>query len=527
MTMRPLRKPLRVLLVEDREVDAELLLHELKRANFEVTFVRVETADAMRVMLQSKTWDIVLSDFSLPIFDALGALEVLKASGLDIPLIVVSGTIGEEAATDALRAGARDFIVKGRPARLAPAIERELREARIRATLRRTEEQLRHAQKMEAIGQLAGGVAHDFNNLLSVILLNAELLAEGIKAGEPALGDVDEIKSAGLRATELTKQLLAYGRQQVFELRVVDLNEVVADVGKMLHRLIGADVEFTTLPGGELGLVEVDPGQVEQVLVNLVLNARDAMPQGGKLTVETANVDLNEDYAAAHVDLKAGRYVLLAVSDTGTGMDCATLARIFEPFFTTKEQGRGTGLGLSTVFGVVKQSGAHISVESEPGNGTAFKVYFPRSVRDKPACNPEPPVVSTQRGGETILLVEDEEQVRRVALVVLRRAGYDVLEALDCRDALLISEKHPGVIHLLLTDVVMPQMSGREVAARVGQMRPTTRILLMSGYAKAAVLQHGVIDSTVAFLQKPIMPDTLLRKIREVLDGAEPPGAER
>lgn len=525
MTVAPLRKPLRLLLVEDSEADATLLLREVKRAGFDVTFERVETEGAMRAALDAGPWDIVVSDFNLPTFNTLGALAVLKASGKDIPFIVISGTVSEETAIDALRSGARDFIVKGRMARLGPAIERELRESKVRTTLRRTEEQLRQAQKMEAVGRLAGGVAHDFNNVLSVVLLNAELLAEGLRSGEPDLGDLEEIKRAAMRATELSRQLLAFGRQQVFELRVIDLNAVVRDVEKMLRRLIGADIDLATHLPGELAKVEVDVNQVEQVLVNLVVNARDAMPEGGKLLVETSNADLDEEYASSHVDVEAGSYVLLAVKDTGIGMDRATQARIFEPFFTTKEQGRGTGLGLSTVFGIVKQSGGHIAVESEIGKGTTFKIYFPRTAQAKTDWTPAPPEVTTLRGSETILLVEDDAQVRNVVQVVLRRSGYEVLEAKNGPEAVMLFEKHTRPIDLLLTDVVMPGMSGRELAEHVRARRPDTKILLMSGYTNGWVVRHGGVDPTnLAFIQKPITPEALLKKMREVLDGPEPTG---
>jgi signal transduction histidine kinase len=521
VTVAPLRKTLRLLLVEDSEADATLLLREVKRAGFDVSFVRVETEETMRAALKHGAWDLVLSDFSLPRFNTLGALSVLRASDADIPLIVVSGTVSEEAAIDALRAGARDFILKGRMARLGPAIERELRESKVRATLRRTEEQLRHAQKMEAVGRLAGGVAHDFNNVLSVVLLNAELLSEGLRSGEPDLGDLDEIKRAALRATELSRQLLAFGRQQVFELRVIDLNEIVSEVEKMLRRLIGADIELTTRLSRNLGKIEVDVTQLEQVLVNLAVNARDAMPDGGKLTIETSNVELDEDYVATQVDVEAGPYVVLSVTDTGSGMDATTQARIFEPFFTTKERGRGTGLGLSTVFGIIKQSGGHISVSSTPGEGTTFKVYFPRTDQENTAPTPQPPEVTTLHGSETILLVEDDAQVRNVVQVVLRRAGYEIVEARNGSDALALAGDGVRTFDLLLTDVVMPGMSGRELADQVRKIRPEMKVLLMSGYTNGWVVRNGVVDANVAFLQKPITPEALLKKMREVLDGPD------
>lgn len=514
------RRPLRALIVEDSEVDAELLLHELSRRGFEVTFERVETAQSMQAALETRAWDIVLSDFSLPTFDAFRALEVLKASGLDIPFIVVSGTIGEETAADALVAGAGDFIVKGRLARLVPAIERELREAKIRATLSRTEEQLLHAQKMEAVGRLAGGVAHDINNVLSVILIGAELVSGALAPDDPILEDVEDIRTAGLRATALTRQLLAFSRQQVMEIRVVDLNEVVTGVESMLRRMIGEDVELSTRCGEAIGKVEVDPGQIEQVLMNLAVNARDAMPRGGRLTIETHRVTLDEDRALSLVDVKPGDYVVLSVCDDGTGMDRATQARIFEPFFTTKEQGRGTGLGLSTVFGIVRQCGGHIFVHSEVGVGSTFDVYFPTTDRANVTPVLRTPPVGSLQGSETVLLVEDDEAVRTLVRVVLRKQGYEVLEARAGEDAVRLCREHASVIHLLLTDVVMPRMGGEEIARALRQMRPSLKVLFMSGYTKSAVVHDGPSDSPVAFLQKPITPETLLRKVRAVLDDA-------
>ena len=598
--------PLRLLLVEDSEDDALLLVRELARADFEPQAERVETAAAMQAALDRQQWDIVVGDYSMPHFGGAAALELLRQRAVDVPFVLVSGTIGEEKAVAAMRAGARDYVAKGNLQRLVPVIERELREAagrrdRLRAeaalrdseasysTLveqapvgiyrsnpagkflsanlalarilgyespgdvlgldmtrdvyadpaerqrlldrdtytdreydevettwkrkdghrltvqlsvravrdatgrveyyetfvrdvteqRRLETQLLHAQKMEAVGRLAGGVAHDFNNLLTVILSYSDLLLEDMPPDAPDRGDIAEIRQAAVAASTLTRQLLAFSRQQVLEPRVLDVNAVVSSTEKLLTRLLGEDVRLTTSLATGLGAVKVDPGQLEQIIMNLAVNARDAMPRGGRLSIETANVDMDEAYVRGHPIAQPGRYVMLAVSDTGIGMDAVTQARIFEPFFTTKEVGKGTGLGLATVYGIVKQSGGFIWVYSEPGHGTSFKIYLPRvdePVTPVAAATPRP-----ARGSETVLVVEDVAAVRAVTREMLQRHGYTVLDAPDGETALRLALTHHAAIQLLVTDVVMPDVGGRELADRLVKLRPDIRCCTCRG----------------------------------------------
>jgi signal transduction histidine kinase/FixJ family two-component response regulator len=384
------------------------------------------------------------------------------------------------------------------------------------------EGQFRQALIMEAVGQLAGGVAHDFNNLLTVILGYAEMLLYSRLSGdERARGPLLEIHKAGERATSLTRQLLAFSRKQILAPKVIDLNHIVSDMDKMLRRLIGEDISLTAVLDRDLQSVKADPGQIEQVLLNLAVNARDAMPQGGNLTIETRNTYLDELYAQTHVEVQPGHYVMLAVSDTGCGMDATTQARIFEPFFTTKGPDRGTGLGLATVFGIVKQSEGHIWVYSEPGQGTCFKIFLrchiqPTNPKGKSVLgSPQSP-----KGQETVLLVEDEDGVRGLARHVLEEQGYTVLEASRGAEALRLCQEHPATIDVLVTDVVMPEMSGRQLAERLAQIRPGLKVLYMSGYTTDAVVRHGVLEAEKAFLQKPFSSNALACKVREVLDQA-------
>jgi PAS domain S-box-containing protein len=638
-------RPLRVLIIEDSEDDALLLVRELRQGQYDPRFERVDTPAALRAALTRQEWDIVISDYAMPRFSAPEALALVKESGVDLPFMIVSGTIGEESAVAAMKAGAHDFIVKGHLARLLPAIERELREAgerrarrqaelarheseeryrslvetspdsivltdldgtivlcnqqsaqlygyervdelhgrsafalvapedleRMRGLLpslveqgsirsaeytllrrdgtrfpaevsaslitdaagqptacvgvvrditerKRLESQFLHAQKMESIGRLAGGIAHDFNNLLTVITGYSQLALEQLSTGADVRDDLEEIQKAADRATSLTRQLLAFARRQIIEPRVLNLNDLIIDIDKLLRRLIGADIDLVTLPAADLGSVKVDPGQIEQVLVNLAINARDAMPNGGKLTIGTANVTLDQEYTRQHLGVKPGRYVLLAVSDTGVGMDAEVKRRLFEPFFTTKGPGKGTGLGLATCYGIITQHSGHIWVYSEPNHGTTFKVYLPCATGVAGADHSQ--VASEMpHGRETLLLVEDEPAVRQLAGRVLRAQGYTVLEAVDGQEALRVARQHTGAaLQLLLTDIVMPQIGGKALAAHLKDIEPDIKVLFMSGYTDDAIVHHGRLDPDTAFLHKPFSPATLARRVREVLD---------
>jgi two-component system cell cycle sensor histidine kinase/response regulator CckA len=761
-----MKKVLKVLNVEDSEQDAALLTRHLKRAGYDLISERVETRAAMRATLKTQAWDVILSDYSMPHFGALDALATLKETGLDIPFIVISGTIGESVVVETMLAGADDYLMKDDLLRLVPAIERGLQMAESRRARRQAEdalresedryrdlvehshdlicthdlegkilsvnqasmkllgydretllsknirdilfsglrdefdnyiaelladgvsqglmsvqtrtgerrileytntlrtegvtspvvrgiahditeqkradaalrdseeryrlmfennphvmwvydletlrflavndtavrhygysreeflamtvkdirptedipalmdnisqvsegldqaglwrhrrkdgtiigveitshflnfagrraevvlvndvtehrqleEQLRQSQKMEAVGRLAGGIAHDFNNLLTVINGYGDLLLWRLPPEDSSRHYLEEIKKAGARAASLTRQLLAFSRRQVLQPEVLDLNAVVSDLERMLHRLIGEDIELRTNLDPVLWRIKADPGQIEQVIMNLIINARDAMPQGGKLTIETRNQFLDEEYARQHVLVRPGHYVMLAVSDTGIGIDEKTQAHIFEPFFTTKEAGKGTGLGLSTAYGIVNQSDGHISVSSEVRQGATFRIYLP--MVGEPARKTEQVIERAAMflGAETILLVEDEEVVRNLARQALEMYGYHVLQAGSGKAAISICERHAEPIQLLITDVVMPGMSGRELAEYLSPLRREMKVLYMSGYTDDAIVHQGVLGKETNFIQKPFSLDDLARKVREVLD---------
>lgn len=429
-------------------------------------------------------------------------LEILTKDGGRVPVEVNTRLVYHDGVPVGVQGIARDITER-----------KHLEEA-----LRESEEQLRQSQKLEAIGQLAGGVAHDFNNLLTAINGYSALSLRRVGADHPITPYLEEIKKAGDRAANLTRQLLAFGRKQLLQPLAINLNDIVSDMIKMLKRLIGEDIQLATKLGVDLKQVKADPGQLEQVLVNLVVNARDAMLRGGTVTIETANTTLDGTYASKHVGVQPGEYVMLAVSDTGSGMDPQTQSRIFEPFFTTKEKGKGTGLGLSTVYGIIRQSGGNVWVYSEVAKGTTFKVYLPQVEAEALAQVETSHEISAQRGWETVLLVEDEDMVRHLASELLEDSGYVVLQASGGEEAINLCRDHAEPIDLLITDVVMPKISGKEVADKLRTIHPETKVLFMSGYTDEAIVHHGIVDSNIAFIQKPFSEQALAQKVRDVLD---------
>jgi len=644
-------RPLRVLFVEDSEDDMLLLVRHLRQGGFDPTYKVVQNAESMRAALDQHPWDVVISDYALPQFNGLAALDLLKQTGLDIPFIIVSGTIGEETAVAVMKAGAHDYLMKNNLTRLGPVVARELQEAEGRRNRKRAEaalseseerfrqvissisdwiyvtqvteqgqlvnlyfspqvetltgypyekfmadwafwpsvvihpddraaaarqaallaagqsseteyrlvradgqiiwvrdsarventsatkiiyglvsditarkqleEQFLQSQKMEAIGRLAGGVAHDFNNILTVMTGYTDLiLSRHQQPDDPEREELEQIKKAIKQATLLTRQLLTFSRKQVVQPQVINLNTIVTDLGTMLRRLIGEHIELVTILEPKLGQVKADPGQMEQVVMNLAVNARDAMPHGGTLTIATSNVNLDEAEARQHIGAKPGAYVRLTISDTGHGMDAETRLHIFEPFFTTKEPGQGTGLGLTTVHGIVNQSGGHIVVHSEAGDGATFDIFLPQAEMPSLAVSlVKQTPIPTEQGSETILLVEDEEAVRHLARRILLREGYTVLEAQNGEAAMQTLHEYPYPLHLLLTDIVMPgRMNGQELSNLVTQTHPQVKVLYMSGYTDNIPVPDGEGDPMRAFLPKPFTPGGLVRKVRELLD---------
>jgi signal transduction histidine kinase len=513
-------QPLRVLIVEDNERDAALLVRELQRGGYDLTYERVDTPEAMAAAIDKQSWDLVVSDYSMPRFSAQAALDLVKKGAMDLPFIIVSGTVGEEVAVEAMRAGARDFMAKGKFTRLLPAIARELHEAAGRAEHKLVEQRLRHAQKMEAMGQLTGGIAHDFNNLLGVIVGNLELLMDALR-GDPAAAEFAEAALGSvMHGAELTKRLLAVAREQPLSARVVDLNERLPGMIAMLQRTLGEGIHISATLADSLWPARVDPTQIEDALLNLAINARDAMPDGGTLSIETANVQLDERYAAQGGVVTPGDYVMLSVTDTGQGMPPHIIERATEPFFTTKPQGKGTGLGLSMIYGFAKQSGGHLSIYSEVGIGTTVRLYLPIARNAAPEANVESLAgKELPSGGESILVVDDNVELRRVTVRRLARLGYKIREADDGAAALAILEGGARV-DLLFTDIGLPDgLTGYELARLAAQKQPQLKILYTTGYGKVQKRNGDTDYEPRHMLRKPYRSQELAEKIREAIEG--------
>ena len=473
---------LRVLIVEDSAYDAELLVRELQRGGYDADYRCVETAETLSAALGSQAWDLILADYTMPGFNGTQALSIVRGCGFDSPFIFVSGTMGEDRAVEAMKAGAQDYLIKGNIKRLVPAIERELQDARVRRERKQMETQLQHAHKMEAIGQLTGGIAHDFNNFLTVVIGSLDLLESEIGSNPKAKAILQQALAASLRGAELTHQLLAFARQQPLEPRVFDLNKFVSRTVELLRRTLGEQIKIRTSLADDIWPVEADPIQVESALANLAINARDAMPAGGQISIESGNVHLDADYLADNPGVEKGDYVMLAVSDTGSGMSSELLGHVCEPFFTTKP--RGTCLGLSMIYGFAKQSGGHLKISSQVGQGTIVRLFLPHAEGERIIVTvPLVPEEISEPAGATILVVEDNRDVRNVIVDQLHALGHNVLEADSANAALNILEQ--GLpIDLLFTDIVMPGgMSGTDLARETRKLRPEIRVLLSSGFA--------------------------------------------
>jgi signal transduction histidine kinase len=509
--------PLRVLMIEDSEDDAALLVRELRRGDYDVQLERVDEPSALESAFGKQSWDLIISDFSMPHFSGTDALRLLRSKGCEKPFIFVSGTIGEEVAVAALRDGAQDYLMKSNLKRLVPAVQRALREAEDRQIHKKMEQQVQQLQKFEAIGKLAGGIAHDFNNVIGAILGWAEMGCEEAEQGTVSHDRFRKIRDQADWAGRLTSQLLAFARRQVLQPRKTDLNNLVVEGMSLLRRVIGEHIEVRVVAGPDLRVALVDPAQIEQVLMNLCLNARDAMPQGGRLIIETQNIEIDQEYCRLHTYAREGSFVVLSVSDTGVGMDAATAERIFEPFFTTKEMGKGTGLGLATVYGVVKQHEGFIHLYSEPGRGTTFRVYLPAGNGTAEPRQPKRDEL-IPKGTETILLAEDNEGLQEAAKEMLERLGYRVILASNGTEAVQIFTTNPAQFDLIILDVVMPKVSGPDALSQMVPVRPDLRVLFSTGYTSEAASLNSLIAQGASILQKPYSLKSLGQMVRANLD---------
>ncbi|MEK6803339.1 MAG: response regulator [Nitrospirota bacterium] len=522
-------QPLRIIHLESNSADAELISTTLNDADILCQLKRAQTREEFLAALRQEGFSLILADTAVPGFDGADALSLTRALHPDMPFLFVSSAQGEECAIDMMQRGATDYISKQRLGRLVPSIKRTLRELderlerrRAEDALRVSEKQFRQAQKMEAVGRLAGGLAHDFNNLLTVIMGHSQVLLGELPSGNPIRAKIEEMQKAGERAASLIRQLMAFSRKQPLEPKILPLNSVVGNVESMLRRLIGEDIQLVIRPDPFNGHVKADPGQLEQVLMNLVVNARDAMPNGGLLAIETSQTELARTPMHHLHPLPLGQYVKLTVTDTGCGMNADVLAHLFEPFFTTKEEHKGTGLGLSTVFGIVTTCGGGIDVWSQVGHGTTFDLYFPRVNPQASAADATAPQGRPRQGSETILLVEDDSGVRNLVRHELVKTGYQVIEAKNGVEACLTATQQSYHVDLLLTDVVMPGMNGRELAQHLSVIKPNLRVLFMSGYLDDISVNSGMDPHRTTFLQKPFAPDLLLRTVRALLDSSTP-----
>lgn len=512
---------MRILILEDDPSDAELEQRLLRRGGLDFTAVVVGTKEAFVQQLYAFRPEVILSDFSLPGFSGENALKITRARDPHLPFVFLSGAIGDEAAVELIRQGATDYVLKDQPARLATVVRRAIGEIAERAERARLEAQLQQAQRLESLGRLAGGVAHDFNNLLGVVSNYMSFIGEEL-AKEPSQihwktvrEDIAEVDTAVQRAVDLTRQLLAFGRREVLQPRVLNINDAVTDVRHLLVRTLGDHIELSTVLAGDLGLVFADRGQIEHVLINLAVNARDAMPAGGRLTIETANTELDEARPAGQLHLQPGSYVRLKVSDTGTGIPEEVIDRVFEPFFTTKPQGAGTGLGLATVYGIITRAGGAVRIDSETGQGTIVTILLP--ITDRTARHAQPPAREPDRGaGTVVLLVEDEPAVREMTRRVLDRSGYHVLIAASGHEAVAIARQQ-GRIDVLLTDVIMPKMLGKELADQIRALRPGIQVLFMSGYTQGLLSARGMLEPGLDLIEKPFSEASFLTKLNEVL----------
>ena len=506
----------RILLVMNAEEEYSVLLDNLKSIGRPTHLKQVNNASELNEALTSSSWDVVIGENVDSHFGLMDALKEIQKRRLDIPLLVFCGKLTEDNVSKVMAAGARDCITKEGVARLLPVIEREIQEAQNRKKHRQLEEQCRHAEKMEILGRLAGGVAHDFNNLLTTILGNVSFLMAGSQENPHWKEDLEEIRKAAQRAASLTSQLLAFTRRQVFQPRVLDLNSELQNVEKILRRTIGEDINIQIDLASSLYFVCVDPGHIQQVLMNLAVNAKDAMPKGGTLRIQTKNVDFRQMAPKISFGIPKGEYVLMTVSDTGIGMEEELRAHIFEPFFISENRKIETGLGLATVYGIVKQNGGFIDCESSLGRGTSFHIYFPRDNSQPEGAEKEKPQIASKVAAKTVLLLDDEKSVRQLTARMLKMAGYSVLEAASVLEAKKILEVEKESIHLLLSDVVLPDQNGIDFANTFRPLYPHLKVVFMSGYLDR---QFGdfKIDENIIFLQKPFSREDLLKKISQVL----------